>query len=57
MRAAVPSAERATTDSLRQQLHTYRQEITRLRAENQTLREQLTRRLGAERAAAITSQP
>ena len=57
MRAAVPSAERATTDSLRQQLHTYRQEITRLRAENQTLREQLARRLGAERAAAITSQP
>ena len=50
----VPAAERATADSLRQQLHTYRDEINRLRAENQTLREQLARRLGAERAAAIT---
>lgn len=53
-RAAVPSAERATADSLRQQLHTYRAEITRLRGENQVLREQLARRLGAERTAAIT---
>lgn len=53
--AAVPSAERATADSLRQQLHTYREEITRLRAENHDLREQLARRLGAERTAAITS--
>ena len=56
-RAAVPTAEQATADSLRQQLHTYREEITRLRAENQTLREQLARRLGAARAAAITSRP
>jgi Family of unknown function (DUF6262) len=54
-RAAAPSAERATADSLRQQLHTYRAEITRLRGENQALREQLARRLGAERTAAITS--
>lgn len=56
-RAAVPSAERATADSLRQQLHTYREEITRLRQENQQLREQLARRLRAERTAAITNRP
>jgi len=54
--AAVPTAEQATADSLRQLLHTYRAEINRLRAENQTLREQLARRLGAERTAAITSR-
>ena len=50
----LPSAERASTDSLRQQLHTYREEITRLRSENQELREQLARHLGAARAAAVT---
>lgn len=50
----LPSAERATADSLRQQLHTYRGEIARLRAENQALREQLARRLGVDRTAAIT---
>ena len=54
--AAVPTAEQATADSLRQLVHTYRAEINRLRAENQTLREQLARRLGAERTAAITSR-
>jgi regulator of replication initiation timing len=42
-RPGLPSAERASTDSLRQQLHTYREEITRLRTENQELREQLAR--------------
>lgn len=50
----LPSAERASSDSLRQQLHAYREEITRLRAENQELREQLARHLGAARAAAVT---
>ena len=50
----LPSAERASTDSLRQQLHTYREEITRLRGENHELREQLARHLGAARAAAVT---
>ena len=50
----LPSAERATTDSLRQQVHAYRGEITRLRNENQELREQLARHLGAARAAAVT---
>lgn len=53
-RVAVPAAEQATADSLRQQLHTYRAELNRLRTENQALREQLARRLGAERTAAIT---
>ena len=37
----LPAAERATADSLRQQLRTYRDEITRLRTENQELRDQL----------------
>jgi len=54
--AAAPTAEQATADSLRQLVRTYRAEINRLRAENQTLREQLARRLGAERTAAITSR-
>lgn len=51
----VPAAERATSDSLRQQLRAYRSEIARLRVENQELREQLARQLGAQRAAANTS--
>jgi hypothetical protein len=50
----LPSAERATVDSLRQQMRTYRDEITRLRIENQELREQLARQLGNTRAAAVT---
>ena len=53
-RPRLPSVERASTDSLRQQLHTYREEITRLRTENQELREQLARHLGAARTAAVT---
>ena len=51
----LPSNERATTDSLRQQLRTYRDEVSRLRAENQELRDQLARHLGAARAAAATT--
>ena len=50
----LPAAERATVDSLRQQLRTYREETTRLRSENQELRDQLARHLGAARAAAVT---
>lgn len=42
--------------SLGEQLHTYREEVTRLRAENHELCEQLARRLGPERTAAITSR-
>ena len=52
--SSVPAAERATVDSLRQQLRAYRSEIARLRLENQDLREQLARQLGAQRAAANT---
>jgi TolA-binding protein len=52
--SSVPAAERATADSLRQQLRAYRSEIARLRLENQDLREQLARQLGAQRAAANT---
>ena len=52
--SSVPAAERATVDSLRQQLRAYRSETARLRLENQDLREQLARRLGAQRAAANT---
>ncbi len=53
---ALPAAERATADSLRQQVHAYRDEIARLRADNQALREQLARRLGDQRAAAVTNR-
>jgi uncharacterized coiled-coil protein SlyX len=53
---AVPASQKATIDSLRQQLHAYRDEITRLRAEIAYLREQLARQLGAARTAAITSR-
>jgi DNA repair exonuclease SbcCD ATPase subunit len=51
----VPSAERASTDSLRQQIQTYREEIARLSKENQALYEQLARQLGTARAAAVTA--
>ena len=53
--SSLPAAERATVDSLRQQLRAYRNEIARLRLENQALREQLARHLGAQRAAVNTS--
>ena len=52
--SSLPAAERATVDSLRQQLRAYRSEIARLRLENQALREQLAHHLGNQRAAAIT---
>jgi hypothetical protein len=35
-------------------MRTYRDEITRLQTENQQLRQELFRRLGAVRAAAVT---
>jgi AraC-like DNA-binding protein len=44
----------ATGESLRQQLHAYREEIARLRAENRALNDQLARRLGAQRAENVT---
>ena len=43
------TAQRATTDSLRQRLDAARAENTRLRAENRTLRDQLARQLGLQR--------
>ena len=49
-------AQRATADSLRQQLHTYREEIARLQADNRALKDQLARQLGANRAASITKR-
>ena len=47
---ARPAAEQATTDSLRQQLDAVRTLIAELRAENQCLREALSRKLGERRA-------
>lgn len=44
----------ASTGSLRQQLHTYHDEIVRLRAENAALKDQLARKLGLTRAASVT---
>jgi transposase-like protein len=45
-----PSAERATTDSLRQQLDALRARHAELQAENRQLREALARRLRQQRA-------
>ncbi len=47
--AAQIAAQRATTDSLRARLDAAREEITRLRAENRSLRDQLARQLGPQR--------
>ncbi len=53
---SLPANQRATVESLRHQLHAYREEIARLRAQNQALNEQLARHLGAARAAAVTTR-
>ena len=47
-------AQKASIDSLRQQLHLYKQELARLQTENRALKEQLARQLGAARAASAT---
>ncbi len=52
----VPANQRASIESLRQQLHAYREEVARLRAENQALNEQLARHLGTARAAAVATR-
>jgi hypothetical protein len=52
---SVPASQRASVESLRQQLRTYREELARLRAENQALNEQLARHLGTARAAEVTT--
>ncbi len=46
----VAAGQRASVSSLRQRLDSARGEISRLRAENTALREQLARQLGAQRA-------
>jgi Family of unknown function (DUF6262) len=49
--SALPAAQRATGESLRQRLDSTRSEVSHLRAENATLREQLARSLGEARAS------
>lgn len=55
--AAVLAAQRASTDSLRQRLDTARAEITRLRTENHSLREQIARQIGLQRTQHASEQP
>jgi len=55
--SGVPAAQRASDDSNRQKLTIYREELVRLQAENRDLKEQLARKLGAQRAAAVTELP
>ncbi len=52
--APVPSAQRASTDSLRRRLETTLGEIQRLTIENRQLREQVARRFGQQRADGLT---
>ena len=47
---ALPSAQQATTASLRQRLDSQKDEIATLRADNALLRDQLARRLGEQRS-------
>ena len=47
---AVPAAQRASADSLRQRLDTAQDHIARLRTENAALRDQLAHSLGEQRA-------
>jgi small-conductance mechanosensitive channel len=51
----VPVAQRASTQSLRERVETLRQETARLRKDNQTLRDYISRVLGAQRQAACTT--
>jgi hypothetical protein len=48
--ATVPTAQRATAESLRARLDGTQAEITRLRAENAVLRDQVARQFGEQRA-------
>ena len=53
-----PAASRgATSDSLRQRLDTARTEINRLRNENRSLRDQIARNLGIQRAQHTADTP
>jgi len=51
------TAQRATTNSLRLRLDAARTEITRLRAENRSLREQIARHLGLQRTQPAEHTP
>ncbi len=51
------TAQHATADSLRQRLDAARAEITRLRAENRTLRDQIARHLGHQRTQHAQAEP
>lgn len=51
------AAQHASTDSLRERLDTARAEITRLRAENRSLRDQLARQLGLQRTQHTKETP
>lgn len=55
--AAALTAQRASADSLRQRLDTARAEITRLRAENRSLRDQIARQLGLQRTQHASTEP
>ena len=55
-RHRVPSDQQATVESLRQQLRAYREEIARLRVDNQALNDQVAHYLGAARAASVTER-
>jgi Family of unknown function (DUF6262) len=48
--ATIPSAQRASTDSLQRRLEATLDEIQRLKAENHQLREEVARRFGQQRA-------
>lgn len=52
-RSPAQTAQRASDDSNRERLALYRAELARLKAENQSLREQIARKFGAERAAVL----
>jgi hypothetical protein len=49
LRSALPAVQRATSESLRQRLDATRTEMSRIRADNVVLREQLARSLGDAR--------
>ena len=54
--AAALTPQRASTNSLRQRLDTARAEITRLRAENRSLRDQIARQLGLQRTQSASDR-
>ena len=54
---AARTAQRASTNSLRQRLDTACAEITRLRTENRSLRDQLARQLGLHRMQPASKAP